>query len=226
MGDIDIFASELSDSEQLFQRLLEKVPVADARAKENQLKKLESNVASRNRTLNSLRSAVDSLPPGPSKTQFLSVLRTHTDELTRSRDSLRDLASAGANTRTNTTATSAGPAPVKVVGLNEAYDAAARVSHYQSGALRELDTGIGLVSDAQDVANEALVSLREQNEELDRVNEELRTMGGQLRRAKKELSQMFRRLFTDKLILGFLILILGAIVALVGVRFYFQIFRR
>eukprot|EP01013_Petalomonas_cantuscygni_P017165 TRINITY_DN34289_c0_g1_i1.p1 TRINITY_DN34289_c0_g1~~TRINITY_DN34289_c0_g1_i1.p1 ORF type:complete len:237 (-),score=40.51 TRINITY_DN34289_c0_g1_i1:126-836(-) len=108
-------------------------------------------------------------------------------------------------------------------GMKEAQSAERRINAAQDEALSELDRGLGYTSQAHEAADDMMTRLRQQTETLENTNAELRTMDGQLSRAKRDIGVFMRRMMTDRLIICFLVLIILIIAGLVGYKIYLQV---
>eukprot|EP01118_Nematostelium_gracile_P003554 TRINITY_DN14120_c0_g1_i1.p1 TRINITY_DN14120_c0_g1~~TRINITY_DN14120_c0_g1_i1.p1 ORF type:complete len:226 (+),score=62.22 TRINITY_DN14120_c0_g1_i1:88-765(+) len=85
----------------------------------------------------------------------------------------------------------------------------------QEGDLARLASINDTVNETEALADEMAIKLKEQTEQLGRVDEGVDTVAANLKQAEKQLRAFVRRMATDKLIMAFIVLIIIGIIVII-----------
>ncbi|CAD2221738.1 Qa-SNARE protein [Angomonas deanei] len=97
----------------------------------------------------------------------------------------------------------------------EARHAAGRINTIQHQTLQSLGNTETMLNETETVGQEAAVTLRKQTEQIEKTNEGLEEMHGEIGRAGKELKGFMRRMARDRIIIFFSIAIVVCLIVVV-----------
>ena len=230
-SDAQLYDEELRSVEMQIQGILDKSSTLPVNSRREQFTKVEKLLKTANQRLHDLGNAVRSLD-GSERNTYAAKSEEHTKTIKSLKDDLmrrkKDLSAppAPGGGYTSPTLDNGGAADSgygnnghRGDGKDEARDATGRINHIQNKTINTLNDAERTLAQTEETGDQAVVNLKSQTDQINRINDNLDVLDSEVEQAKKELNAFIRRLMTDRIILCFGFLVLIGIVLLVVFNF-------